>query len=448
MAVIYIIIGESLSIMLGVILLLCHRKNFLVKRGYWAVFPVALILNFCFSKMAIQIIPPHFNMVALFFLVFIELKLMYKMNLVQILFETGYYVSIIYWGTGIIRPSFALFYHNGIDTDWYTQGYFAIAWILSMGFIIVYHICFRKFIAPVSKIKKLYNNGIQLWFAAVLQVTLLVYITLIDIERYYKEVLPWMKLTYISSCVICLVLQMFIVKQAIKISSAQEHKMSNKLIEQQLVRQLQHYNAYQKYTQSFRSFKHDYKSMMASVNILLAAQEYEKAKSLLNEIHDTMQEKVLVHKSYSNHIMLDAIFQETANQCAEHGINFSTLIHIPDNLRVLDINLVRIFTNICSNAVEACLKVHLRGKCFIEISSSTDEANDWVIFECRNSFSGEMIIKDGKYQTTKAEKSFHGVGLSAIEETAESVAGMMHIDVDYAKKIFNICVMLPIYEYQ
>ena len=105
---------------------------------------------------------------------------------------------------------------------------------------------------------------------------------------------------------------------------------------------------------------------------------------MLDDIHDTMQRDVLVHKAYSNNVLLDAILQDAANTCEEKSIRFSAVAHLPENISITDLDIVRIFSNVINNAIEACNKVS-GPEPFIEITSSGNP--DWATIEVSNSFN-------------------------------------------------------------
>lgn len=86
-----------------------------------------------------------------------------------------------------------------------------------------------------------------------------------------------------------------------------EYELHTKRLQEQLDRQVSHYKSYKKFTESYRIFKHDYKDMMSTVKTLIKNKENEKAVNLLDEIHDTMQKNVQMHKTYSDNVLLDAI---------------------------------------------------------------------------------------------------------------------------------------------
>ncbi|SHK84791.1 sensor histidine kinase [Desulforamulus aeronauticus] len=437
-------LAECLFLAYSISFLLYHRKSFSVRPGYWIYFSIALLIHFSFSAGWGLALSSHYGALAFLGIIILELKCMYKMNMMQLLFEGSYFVASLYWARGIVLPSFALCLGQSVQWVRHDESCYRLAWVISLCIMLLYHELFRRVIAPQQKMEKLYRSHEQLRFVAIFQTMLLGYMLFINLGRYYGLDLPWYKLTYIVSCVICFFTQGFLVKHGIRISILIEAEMHKQLLQKQLSRQLQHYNAYQKYTESFRAFKHDYKNMMTSVKSLLSAGEYSKAERMLDTIHDTMQKQVLVHKTYSNHIILDTVLQDAANMCEEHSIRFSAMAYIPVVLEIADIDIVRIFSNLTDNAIEACAKVASESERFLSVTSSVNKENGWLTVEMSNSFHGEANMRNGMPKSTKENQEIHGIGLSVVSDTVESLGGLMKIDVNHQEKIFTIKLLFPI----
>ena len=437
-------LAECLFTVYSVSFLLYHKNTFPVRQGYWIYFGIAAFINWSFGAVWGLNLSSHYGALSLLGITILELKLMYKMNPVQLLFESSYFAALLYWGRGIVIPAFALCLNESVKWVRYDEFYYSIVWFISICIILIYDRFFRHIIAPQSQMEKFYRSKEQIRFVAIFQTTLLAYLLFVNLGRYYGVDLPWYKITYIVSCVICFASQSLLVKRGIRMSALLEFELHNQFLQKQLRIQLQHYKAYQKYTESFRAFKHDYKNMMASVKSLLSAGEYQNAERMLDTIHDTMQKQVLVHKTYSNHIILDAIFQDVANMCAEQKTRFSAMVYIPKKLNISDIGGIRIFSNLTNNAVEACAKVPSESERFITITSGLNTSNDWLKVEISNSFNGECNLRNEIPESTKANKDFHGIGLAIVTGIIEHLGGVIRIDANQEKKIFTVTLLFPL----
>ncbi len=421
-----------------------HKDTFLVRQGYWIYFGIASLINWSFGAVWGLSISSHYGALILLSITIMELKIMYKMNPVQLLFESSYFVASLYWGRGIVLPAFALCLNKSVQWVRHDPFYYSLTWFLSMGMILIYNRFFRHVIAPRPKMEKFYRSKEQIRFVAIFQTTLLAYLLFVNLGRYYGIDHPWYKLTYIVSCIICFAAQSLLVHRGIRMSSLLEFELNNRFLQEQLTRQLQHYKTYQKFTESYRVFKHDYNKMMTSVKSLLSAGEYTKAEQMLNTIHDTMQQQVLIHKTYSNHIILDAIFHDTANACAEQETRFSAMVYIPKGLTLSDLDSVRIFSNLTNNALEACMNVPFKSQRFLSITSTLSENNDWLSVEISNSFNGKCIMHNGIPESTKANRDLHGMGLAIVTEIIEHLGGVVRIDAGQQENVFTVTLLIPL----
>ncbi|WP_313577732.1 sensor histidine kinase [Lacrimispora sp.] len=438
------LVAVCLFTVYSVSFLLYHRRNFLMKRNHLIVFLVSAVINCSLSATWGLAISSHYGALALLLIVLLELKVLYQMNPMQLLFESGYFVAVLYWGRGIVLPVFALILNRSVQWVKEDNFYYSIAWILSLCVVLVYNVFFRHFIAPEAKVQTFYRSNEQIRFVAVFQVCLLGYLLFINLGRHYGADLPWYNMACIISCIIGFAVQGLLVSRGIRTSSLLKYELHTELQQQQLERQLRHYKACQKYTESFRAFKQDYNYMIISVKSMLSIGEYQKAISLLDTIHEISHKQVPVQYSYSNNILLDALLQDTADRCEEQSTKFSANVYLPIGHNISETDIVRMFTNLFNNAAEACAKVTSDSERFIAITSRYVSNNGWLKIETANSFHGKVHIRNGIPESTKPNRDFHGLGLSIIDETATKLGGIMIIDVDQKKMIFRTTLLLPV----
>jgi two-component system sensor histidine kinase AgrC len=298
----------------------------------------------------------------------------------------------------------------------------------------------RATIFPDSKIRYLLKNPSQLKYVIAYELLAILNLMVIFSGRYLSPHGVWYMGVTLGACVLTIGMLIYAVYHALRSTELLEQKWRHQMLEEQLDRQLLHYKSYQKYTESFRSFQHDYRSMMASLKSLIRADENEQAVKLIDGLYDDMQKRVRIHKRYSDHLVLDAMLQDAANLCEEKKIRFSFQVSVPRNTGLSLPDAIRIFSNITSNAIEACEKLPSERR-FIEITSRNDA--QWSTLETVNSYDGNAPMENGKFVTTKPESQNHGLGLRIIADVVEGLGGFIMCDADSGRGVFRIRVHIP-----
>lgn len=434
------LLGLTSLILYGVFILYYFRLMFPAKRKHWLYYAGAVAINVGVTIPSYLFLDHRFVVYLMMGSVMLAFWLLFHGNRVQVLYAGSIYMFSLYSSRGIIFSIYSMVLHISIKDvlqhELYYETIFALAVLLS----ILTSLFIRKVILPDEKARHLLHNRGQLKFVVIYLIFELVFLTLINDGWYHDEVRQsWFSSLYLGSCVISKLWLMFVFNHTSKVTESLEYELHTRKLQEQLSRQMRHYQSYQKYTESFREFRHDYVKLMTSVKTLMRNREYEKAARMLNEIHDTMQRDVLVHKTYSDNVILDAILQDAANSCEEKNIRFSAVTHLPENIMTA-LDVVRVFSNIIDNAIDACNKLSGSDR-YIEITS--DANDDWINIEVSNSFNGELKMVNEMPETTKEDKDFHGLGLRIVTETIEGLGGLVFIEPDQVKKIFRIRLCIP-----
>lgn len=103
-----------------------------------------------------------------------------------------------------------------------------------------------------------------------------------------------------------------------------------------------------------------------------------------------------------------------------------------------DEDIVVILSNLLSNAIEACEKYS--GKKVIKLKFIKE--GDDIIISVKNTYNGELEIRDGEIQTSKLyDSDEHGIGINNIIDVIEKYQGSYTIQND--KEEFYFSIMLP-----
>ncbi|PXV86811.1 GHKL domain-containing protein [Lachnotalea glycerini] len=365
---------------------------------------------------------------------------LFYINKINALYLATLYMFSIYSSRGIIVSICSLILSETIHALLKNPAYYCLIWIIAFLHSVFLDRNIFKKIAPNSKLKQLSRNTIELKFITTSQFFLMVYLLLIDDGRFRNLNTKWFSFLYLISCIMSKFVLLFLSNHAIHISALLEHELHTNQLREQLKRQMRHYQSYQKFTESFRAFKHDNNSMMSSLKVLIISNENEKAVELINEMQNSLHNTVMVHKMYSDHVIVDAIMQDAANLCEEAEIHFSCMLHLPSQLPLSDFNIVRVITNVLTNAIEACTKLDT-SKRFIEIKSCC--VNNWISIDITNSFNGMLTYFGEELVSSKQDKLSHGLGIKIVKEIIEDLGGFVHIESSSDNTVFHLSLHIP-----
>lgn len=428
-------------ILYDIFILLCFRTVFPRKRNHWIFYIAAVAVNVGVTILSYMFLDHRIGIFLIIGSMMFAFYLLFRGNRIQLLFAGSICTFSVYSSRGIIVSIYSIVLHISIEDVLDNDIYYNAVFILALFLSILVSLFILKAILRDHKAKHLFNNRGQLRFVVVYIMFQLIFLMLINDGRYYHDIQQaWFSTLYLGSCIISKVWLMFAFNHTAKVSELLEYELHTRKLQEQLSRQVRHYQSYRKFTESYRIFWHDYEKLMTSVKTFLRHQEYEKATRILDDIHDTMQRNVHVHKTYSDNILLDAIFQDAANACEEKGVRFSVHVHLPESVSMTELDIVHVFSNIIENAIEACDKVSGQER-FVEVISR--ETQEWAIVEASNSFNGELLMENGEPRTTKDDKSSHGFGLRIVKETVEALGGLLFIEPDQVNRFFIIRVCIP-----
>lgn len=379
-----------------------------------------------------------FNFPAVIIVLILGLRISTGMNWSQASYGGCTCVIIAYCFRGIFTAisSFIYRYQNFI----YNAKAYYIITLFALPASLLFLRVLRKTILPDHKLRQFMKNGSQLKPVITYEIAAIINLVVINSGRNNTPNIHWYMGIALGACTLTLFMLVFAIYHSIRGTELQEYQWRTKALEEQFERQLQHYKSYQKYTESFRTFRHDYKYMMGTLKSLIKANDIEKAILLLDNIYEDMQKKVKIHKRYSDNVVLDAMLQDLANICSEKEIRFSFNVFTPRDTELALVDAIRIFSNITNNALEACEKIPPPER-FIEITTGTDQ--QWVTLEIINSYNGQILIQNGKLITTKQEKYGHGLGLRIVQEISENIGGFVIYDTDTENRTFLTRIHIP-----
>ena len=245
-------------------------------------------------------------------------------------------------------------------------------------------------------------------------------------ETYFKDV--YKTLTLVSAVLITVCLSFVIYRYFAVIQSQKE-------AEHQLELQLKHYESMTDATRDIRSFRHDIKNNLFSLNIMLSQDKLEEAKKYIENLSGRIDETKRF-SYFTGNYLADAILADKAATAAESGTKIEFSGSIPEK-GIEKSDLCTVLTNALDNAIEACREIP---EAVIVIDSK--ETPMGYRINISNPVKAEPQIKNGKVKTSKSDKKNHGFGLENISRTVEKYNGFVKVTCE--NKTFNLDIAMTL----
>lgn len=194
------------------------------------------------------------------------------------------------------------------------------------------------------------------------------------------------------------------------------------------------YEIMQNSTEELQKFRHDINNHFLAIYELLSSEKYEDAKKQLINLTNLTKDKIIF--SNSGNIIIDGLINCKLHNILKENIKIKTEIAVPKELNIDTTDIVTIIGNLLDNALTAIDSTEKEKMLIIKIAFNKQR----LIIHMSNSFSGDIICRNGKIITSKQEHWQHGYGLSNISRTVDKYNGYM--ETNYTESIFMVDIIL------
>ena len=148
---------------------------------------------------------------------------------------------------------------------------------------------------------------------------------------------------------------------------------------------------------------------------LMQAQAYDKAAVCLETLTSNFQQERF-HPVCNNNL-INAILDSKRQLAAEHNVQTSFQLLLPEKMNIENSDLSSIFFNLMDNGIEACLNSR-SSEPFIQITAKQN-ANFLTIHMINSKDPAQKF----DHKTSKTDPWSHGFGLALIEDIADRYDG-------------------------
>lgn len=198
----------------------------------------------------------------------------------------------------------------------------------------------------------------------------------------------------------------------------------------------EYYDAQVKYINEIRSIRHDIQAHMIVLQYYLESENYEKARAYLGDMRRHQDMPNIVIKDTGNDLV-NAILSDTLSGSSKK-IEFEMEGLLPENVCVNEYDICTLFSNLFSNAREACEKlINIKP----EIQMEVKECAQGCFISIQNPIEWKIEMDGSKFVTSKTNKEVHGFGTKNIINVVKQYNGT--IDFLVTENIFRVEIVLP-----
>ena len=143
------------------------------------------------------------------------------------------------------------------------------------------------------------------------------------------------------------------------------------------------------------------------------------------------------HTVWTGDKTVDYLISSKIALANQQQIRTKVNIEYPHNTNIRSIDLTTILGNLLDNALEAATMAPDELRFLI---LTIRRINDMLIIKVQNGYGDTPTQENGKLQTSKTDKTFHGWGLKSVQTAADRYDGA--VSTDYQDGIFQSVVTL------
>lgn len=192
-----------------------------------------------------------------------------------------------------------------------------------------------------------------------------------------------------------------------------------KVNEELLQQQKEYYYMLIKKDNDTKKFRHDITNHIFCMNVLLKDGNFKELHDYMVDMQETI-EKLNSNIQTGNDIV-NIIAGDILGKRIEKDITLKWKGFIPNKLKVSNMDLCIIFSNLFKNAVEATDKVLGSSEKVIEVNIKKSDTS--LMIEIRNSIDKRVNIINNRLVTSKIDKSKHGFGSLNVENVVNKYGG-------------------------
>lgn len=277
--------------------------------------------------------------------------------------------------------------------------------------------CYFYFEQRKENLKFAYNSTQLVFFGSVVVIFTIVISSVIRIAYYSGDSNVVFLIGLISNFSSCLLVMIFFFV-FLKRNKLQEELQVEKQILEQSKKQ------YEISRENIDSLNIKFHDLKYRVNLLTSSGHVTKED--LKDIYDDIDVYDSLVKTGNK--ALDTALTRNALRCENNHIKFTTIADGSSLSFMSDVDIYVLFNNAISNAIEAAVKLKEEKR---HISLIIKRKGNILSVELENFFDPNSLnMKDGKIETSKEDKDYHGYGLRSMKNIVKKYHGVMKVSAE------------------
>ena len=181
--------------------------------------------------------------------------------------------------------------------------------------------------------------------------------------------------------------------------------------------------------------KHDMKSKIMSIGMLISQGEYDKAKAICESAGRSLS--TAYTPVHTDNPTLNAIMNVELEKAQSNEINCT--YEIADTLKNMrDADIISLIANLCDNAIEYLAQIPQEQR---QMSLSISSYKSYCKVVCKNAVASSVLAENPDLNTTKDDKTLHGKGMNILRTIAKKYDGELLINEDGNQLTVSVMMM-------
>lgn len=204
---------------------------------------------------------------------------------------------------------------------------------------------------------------------------------------------------------------------------------------QNLKYQQSYYEELEQNQKMIRKLRHDMKNHLNLIGTFLKNKEIDQANLYFQQL--SLELDTNIYNFCSNSIV-NAVLNSKYNFVVQNKIDCLFQIDLKDNLKIDDISLCSLFSNVIDNAIEANQKISDHTKRYLSVKARYDKG--FFCCEVSNAKENKVVVLQEQYITEKKDKALHGLGLQNIKDIVSRYQG--NLNISYTDTEFLVTIII------